>query len=103
MQGEKVESNENTYFQHFARRKSPARQAHIGPIPNLNVLLSMRYRKSNPKTCYSPRPLALIPRRPSSPLLPLHPLLPLPHYFFTSSAGIFFIPIYGRKTSGTTI
>jgi hypothetical protein len=40
MQGEKPESNENTYFQQFAQRNRPVHPTQIVTIPSVSRLLS---------------------------------------------------------------
>ena len=78
MQGEKAESNEKLYFQYFARRKRLVQFSYFNPVFEVNLLLSMVCTRRG--TIY--RAPAVRPYPP---------------------AGIFSIPMYGRKTSGTKI
>src|ERR1700730_8186865 len=84
----KGRSNENTYFQHFARPKSIVRQSNFTqnrPTRHpkcliINALQAVSSKKRGP----APFPPTILQVQPSFPLLPPHLLLPLPHYLFTS-------------------
>jgi hypothetical protein len=106
MQGEKPESNENTYFQQLRQRKSLFHWREIGPIFDLTLVLSTACgsRGTIVRARLSFSPHGSQPRLETRPSPNLNPyfITSLLLYFLTSSAGILSIPIYGRKTSGTT-
>lgn len=111
MQGQKAESNEKLYFQHFARRKRPHQTGETKAQPKLSASIQCTCNcRSTIHRAFSQNPAQVAAARrelirETSFLCFLNFLyflyLTSLHLYFATS--IFSIPIYGRNASGITI